>query len=151
MQTSVALPIEGEDAKQHAPISSRRRPVGLIAIAVIAIGSAGIAYLHPTVSAQPRTALRAGAVPVLSPVAIKPVSPVPVLATVEFGPVTVARPHDSAGGERPALSLVTGYPSGSADDQRILAYLKQANYEGGGTVVQNKVGCSHINGLASPQ
>lgn len=36
----------------------------------------------------------------------------------------------------PAVDSLTGYPSGSADDQRILATLKQSGYEGGATVVR---------------
>ncbi len=34
------------------------------------------------------------------------------------------------------VDALTGYPSGSVDDQRILAFLKQSGYEGGGTVVR---------------
>ncbi len=34
-----------------------------------------------------------------------------------------------------AVDRITGYPSGSVDDQRILAFLKESGYEGGGTVV----------------
>jgi hypothetical protein len=35
----------------------------------------------------------------------------------------------------PAVDRITGYPSGGADDQRILAFLKLSGYEGGGTVL----------------
>ncbi len=35
----------------------------------------------------------------------------------------------------PAVDPLTGYSSGSADDQRIVAILKRSGYEGGGTVV----------------
>jgi hypothetical protein len=34
------------------------------------------------------------------------------------------------------VDILTGYTSGSGDDQRVLALLKQSGYEGGGTVVQ---------------
>jgi hypothetical protein len=40
----------------------------------------------------------------------------------------------------PAVDPLTGYASGSADDQRILTMLKQSGYEGGGTVVQGGSG-----------
>jgi len=40
----------------------------------------------------------------------------------------------------PAVDPLTGYASGGADDQRILAILKQSGYEGGGTVVQGGSG-----------
>jgi hypothetical protein len=36
-----------------------------------------------------------------------------------------------------AVDMLTGYPSGSAEDLRILALLKQSGYQGGGTVVQS--------------
>ena len=42
------------------------------------------------------------------------------------------------------LDPFTGYPSGSYDDQRILALLKQSGYEGGGTVVPG--GSAESNG-----
>jgi hypothetical protein len=35
-----------------------------------------------------------------------------------------------------AVDRITGYASGSVDDQRILAFLLQSGYEGGGTVVR---------------
>jgi hypothetical protein len=35
-----------------------------------------------------------------------------------------------------AVDPLTGYSSGSVEDQRILAILKRSGYEGGGTVVQ---------------
>jgi hypothetical protein len=44
-------------------------------------------------------------------------------------------PSRSTGGTA-AVDILTGYPSGSGDDLRILALLKQSGYEGGGTVVQ---------------
>ncbi len=34
---------------------------------------------------------------------------------------------------------LTGFPSGSSDDQRTLAMLKQSGYEGGGTIVRPAV------------
>jgi hypothetical protein len=37
--------------------------------------------------------------------------------------------------ETRAVDRITGYPSGSVDDLRILAFLKRSGYEGGGTVV----------------
>ena len=40
----------------------------------------------------------------------------------------------------PAVDPLTGYASGSADDQRILTILTQSGYEGGGTVVQDGSG-----------
>lgn len=40
----------------------------------------------------------------------------------------------------PAVDPLTGYASGSADDRRILAILKQSGYEGGGTVIQGGSG-----------
>jgi len=36
-----------------------------------------------------------------------------------------------------SIDPITGYSSGSVDDQRILAFLKQSGYEGGGTVVHS--------------
>lgn len=42
----------------------------------------------------------------------------------------------SAGGTSMA-DVLTGYPPGSVDDQRILAFLKQSGYEGGGTIVHS--------------
>jgi hypothetical protein len=38
-----------------------------------------------------------------------------------------------------AVDRITGYPSGSVDDQQILAFLVQSGYEGGGTVVMPAV------------
>ncbi len=38
-------------------------------------------------------------------------------------------------GGNSTVDILTGYPSGSVDDQRILALLKQSGYEGGGTVL----------------
>ena|SRR5579859_4028435 len=35
------------------------------------------------------------------------------------------------------VDVLTGYPSSSVDDQRMLAFLKQSGYEGGGTVVHS--------------
>jgi len=36
-----------------------------------------------------------------------------------------------------SIDPLTGYPSGSVDDQRVLAFLKQSGYEGGGTIVHS--------------
>ena len=46
-----------------------------------------------------------------------------------------------------AVNGITGYPSGSIDDQRILAFLKQSGYEGGGSVVMPAV--DRITGYVS--
>jgi hypothetical protein len=49
---------------------------------------------------------------------------------------TLAAPLVRSASGTLAVDPLTGYPSGSVDDQRILAMLKHAAYEGGATVVQ---------------
>jgi hypothetical protein len=53
----------------------------------------------------------------------------------------------------PFVDPVTGYLAGSADDQRLLATLKEAGYEGGGTVVRATIDplTGHSSGSAEDQ
>jgi hypothetical protein len=55
----------------------------------------------------------------------------PLTVPVVGSPVATPRPTS----EPVAVDPVTGYAFGSVDDQRILAFLKQSGYEGGGTAV----------------
>lgn len=52
---------------------------------------------------------------------------------------TLAAPSARSASGTLAVDPLTGYPSGGADDQRILATLKQAGFEGGATVVHGGV------------
>jgi hypothetical protein len=46
-------------------------------------------------------------------------------------------PTGGSSNARLFIDQVTGYPSGSRDDQRILAILEQSGYEGGATVARS--------------